>query len=178
LAKELLPTGREVIRASIDGFHRPRAERYRQGADSPEGYYRDSFDHGAIRRELLDPLGPGGNCTYRAATFDFRTDSDVALLPSRAAADAILLFDGVFLLRPELRDGWDLAIVVTVEPDESLRRALVRDVELFGSLEEVELRYRTRYLPGQQLYVDEASPLAAADFVVVNDRPAAPLLGR
>ena len=33
--------GRTVIRASIDGFHRPRAERYRQGEDSPKGYYED-----------------------------------------------------------------------------------------------------------------------------------------
>lgn len=34
--------GREVIRASVDGFHRPRVERYRRGPDSPEGYYEDS----------------------------------------------------------------------------------------------------------------------------------------
>ncbi len=29
--------GRPVVRASIDGFHRPRAERYRRGQESPEG---------------------------------------------------------------------------------------------------------------------------------------------
>ncbi len=94
----------------------------------------------------------------------------------RAAADAVLLFDGVFLLRPELREEWDLAIFVRVEPGESLRRALERDVELFGSREEVERRYRTRYLPGQRIYLDEVRPLAAADLVVVNDEPAAPEL--
>src|SRR5438270_14025869 len=51
--------GRPVIRASLDGFHRPRAERYQQGADSPQGYYEDSFDYAALRDALLLPLGPG-----------------------------------------------------------------------------------------------------------------------
>jgi len=67
-------------------------------------------------------------------------------------------------------------IFVRVEPEESLRRAVVRDVELFGSPEEVERRYRRRYLPGQQLYHAEAHPLEAADFVVDNDDPSAPRL--
>ena len=59
LAPLVAERGRPVIRASIDGFHRPRAERYRRGADSPEGYYLDSFDYERVRAELLDPLGPG-----------------------------------------------------------------------------------------------------------------------
>ena len=51
LAGVLIQRGRAVIRASIDGFHRPRAERHRQGANSPEGYYADSFDYdGAFAR--------------------------------------------------------------------------------------------------------------------------------
>jgi len=178
LAEELAAaiSGRRVVRASIDGFHRPRAERYRRGADSAEGYYRDSFDLEALRRELLDPLGPGGSRLYRTAVFDFRTDSPRDEDRQRAADDAVLIVDGVFLLRPELRDLWDLRIFLRVSPEESLRRALVRDLELFGSAEEIEHRYRTRYLPGQQLYLDEARPLEAADFVVDNDDPEAPHL--
>jgi hypothetical protein len=31
-------SGRAVIRASLDGFHRPRSDRYARGRDSPEGY--------------------------------------------------------------------------------------------------------------------------------------------
>jgi uridine kinase len=47
LAALLIQRDRPVIRASIDGFHRPRAERHRQGATSPQGYYTDSFDYDA-----------------------------------------------------------------------------------------------------------------------------------
>ena len=60
LADELAPqierSGRPVIRASIDGFHRPRAERLARGPESPEGYLHDSFDYPALRADLLDPL--------------------------------------------------------------------------------------------------------------------------
>lgn len=177
LATALAPTGRQVIRASIDGFHRSRAERYRRGADSPRGYFEDSFDHDALRRVLLDPLGPAGDRWFRTAVFDYRTDT-AADEPSRLAAeDAVLVFDGVFLLGPGLRGSWDLAVFVGAEPEESLRRAVTRDLELFGSREEVERRYRARYLPGQRLYLDEARPIDHADFVVRNDDPARPRLG-
>jgi uridine kinase len=53
--------GVPVIRASVDGFHHPREIRYRLGRDSPEGFYRDSYDLDALQRELLDPLSPGGS---------------------------------------------------------------------------------------------------------------------
>lgn len=176
LARELRGRGRDVIRASVDGFHRPRAERRRRGDLSPRGYLEDSFDVGALRRVLLDPLGPQGDRRYRTEVFDFRVDTPVERPAQVAPADAVLVLDGVFLLRPELAASWDLRIFVSVEPEETLRRALTRDEEVFGSREEVERRYRERYLPGQQLYLTEFRPLDAADVIVLNDDPTRPLL--
>ena len=69
LAVELQHQGREVVRASIDGFHRPRVERYRQGPDSALGYYDDSFDYDRLIQTLLAPphLAPTGDlCSWRA----------------------------------------------------------------------------------------------------------------
>jgi uridine kinase len=178
LAAGLRGRGRETIRASIDGFHRPRAARYRRGPDSPEGYYEDSFDYASLRKALLDPLGPSGSRSYRRAAFDHRADRSVLEEPEVAAVDAVLLFDGVFLLRPELAGAWDLRVFVSVRPEESLRRALERDLDLFGSREEVERRYRTRYLPGQRLYAARARPAEQGDVVVENNDPARPSLRR
>lgn len=114
LALRLERRGRRVIRASMDGFHRPRVERYRLGEDSPEGYYFDSFDYGALRDILLVPLGPQGSLRYRRAVFDFRSDSPVDEPSTEAPPDALLLFDGVFLSRPELDGYWDFRIFVDV----------------------------------------------------------------
>ena len=53
LTVSLQATGRPVIRASIDGFHRPRSERYRRGPTSPEGYYFDAFDYVALALVII-----------------------------------------------------------------------------------------------------------------------------
>jgi uridine kinase len=176
LAESLRRASRPAIRASIDGFHNPREVRRRRGADSPEGYYRDSFDYHALKLLLLVPLGPGGNRIYRTSAFYFRTDSPAPASPWEAAADSILLFDGVFLLRPELIDLWDYKIFVQADFDVILRRARLRDGGLFGTPEQVEARYRARYIPGQKIYLEQCRPQSSADAVVVNNDPLHPEL--
>jgi uridine kinase len=89
-----------------------------------------------------------------------------------------LLFDGVFLLRPELAKVWDVRIFVAASFDEVLRRALERDVSADVSRDEISRRYRERYKPGQQLYYADARPEEAADVVVYNDDFGAPRLRR
>lgn len=84
--------------------------------------------------------------------------------------------DGVFLLRRELVSAWDFTVFVSITPDETLRRALVRDVASFGSTEEVERRYRERYLPAQALYLSEVRPRDRAAVVVENEDPSRPVL--
>jgi len=178
LAAALVEAGRTVIRASLDGFHRPRAERYRQGELSPEGCFADSFDLEALRVELLDPLGPGGSRRYRVAVFDPAADAAVSSEPSVAPDEAVVVVDGVFLLRRELRSFWDFSVFVSVGVGELLRRARQRDTERFGTVEEVERRYRQRYLPAQRLYMENEQPLGHAHVIVENDDPSHPLVVR
>ena len=80
----------------------------------------------------------------------------------------MLLFDGVFLLRPELIDRWDLRIFVVATFEETLNRARTRDNVLYGA-REVERRWRNRYIPAQQLYFDTVRPADHADVIVYND---------
>lgn len=181
LADELaepLRAHRPVIRAGIDGFHRPRAERVRRGSLSPEAFFHDSFDYDALRSVLLAPLGPGGSGRYRTAVFDHRRDLPVAAAPRLAPRGAVLLFDGIFLLRPELREQWDLSIFVDVEEAEVLRRAVARDADLMGGPEIVRERYLHRYIPGQRLYRTSAAPVDTADIVIDNNRPTEPHVSR
>jgi uridine kinase len=187
LASVLRAQGREVIRASIEGFLLSEALRYRRGEYSPEGCYEDSFDYGALHRVLLGPLGPGGDRRFRTAVYDRRMDTALVQPAATASADAVLLFDGVFLLRPELIDRWDLRIFVSVALERTAERARIRDQELseglsedatvpiLGSAAEVERRWRLRYIPSQQHYFATVRPTDSADIVVHNDdfqRPA------
>lgn len=46
---------RPVVRISIDGFHNLRAVRYRQGRNSPLGFWADSYNYDRFRRDVLEP---------------------------------------------------------------------------------------------------------------------------
>jgi uridine kinase len=135
LALVLRNRGREVIRSSIESFLLPRTQRYRRGQDSPEGCYHDSFDFHVLHRVLLDPLGPDGVRRFQQAVYDRHTDTALSPPVTTAAADAVLLFDGVFLLRPELIDRRDLRIFMSAAFEETLARARIRDLPPLGSVE-------------------------------------------
>lgn len=169
LAKFLKCKGFSVIRASIDGFHNPKEVRYRLGARSPEGYYKDSFNYKLLKENLLIPLGESGSLKYKTAIYNFRTESEVSQSYKEASNDALLIFDGVFLLRPEIREYWDYSIYVHSDYSVILKRASVRDQYLFGSEEKVEERYRKKYIPGQKLYLKEAEPILFANVVIDNN---------
>jgi uridine kinase len=171
LAECVAALRRPVIRAGIDGFHQSRSIRYRRGRNSAEGYYRDSFDLDGLIAALLQPLGPGGTGTYRTALFDHRADAAVDAPQLKAEPRAILLFDGIFLLRPELRPFWDYAIFLRARFDVTLARALRRDAALLGSVESVEDRYKSRYIPAQRIYLDTCRPESRADLVIDNNDP-------
>ena len=176
LSALLQARGRPVIRASLDGFHNPTRIRYRRGATSPEGYYYDSFNYQALTESLLAPLGLSGSRQYRSAVFDYRTDSEVQLPIQVAQVNGVLLFDGVFLLRPELIEYWDFTVFVEADFETTLARAARRDRVSFGSVEEVRRRYEQRYIPGQKLYFDKCRPQELAKVVVDNNDPQNPVM--
>ena len=176
LAPRLTELGRPVIRASVDGFHNPAEVRHRRGSLSPEGYFHDSFNYLALAEALLLPLGSGGSRTFRRAAFDFRTNSAVEARWEQADADAVLLLDGVFLLRPELRAHFDFSIFLQVDFHVTLARAERRDARLLGSAEEVRRHYEARYIPGQQLYLTTVQPARLASIVIDNNDLSKPVI--
>jgi uridine kinase len=172
IASLLQAAGRRVIRASVDSFHHPRALRYRQGRHSPEGFFQDSYDYAHLKAVLLDPLSPGGDSRYRPATFDHRTDAPVVALEEQAAPGAILVFDGIFLHRPELRSYWDVSVFLEVSVAISVSRCAARD----GGSPDPQDPSQRRYVAGQQIYLRTCEPQRHATFVVNNDVLDAPFV--
>jgi uridine kinase len=166
--------GLPVIRSSIDGFHNPRCVRYRLGRRSPEGYFHDSFNYAALTALLLVPLGPGGSRLYRRAVFNYRTDSELATPFEMAAQPSVLLFDGVFLLRPELLWHWDLSIFLDAPFEITIPRAAQRD----GSSPDVTAIENLRYVEGQKLYLRTSEPQSVATIVINHENLTSPVILR
>lgn len=174
LSKQLRNRGRNVIRISSDDFHNPKNIRYRQGRYSPRGFYEDTFDYTAMINSVLKPLGPCGSLAYRTASWDLATDLRVESKLLEAKLDAVLLFDGIFLHRSELSSFWDFSVFIRVDFKEILKRACLRDANIFGSVEKVKSIYRKRYIPGQILYLNEINPATRADIVLDNNEIESP----
>ena len=128
LAEALGQHGVRTFRASIDGFFRPRADRERAGFNDPEAHWRGAYDLSLLRRVLTDPFRVGGSTGFVLAGFDEERDEPIFQPKWQSAgADAVLILDGVFLLRPELRGLWHYSIWLTAPitaPDPSDAPAL------------------------------------------------------
>ena len=158
LVDALEKAGHAAFVASIDGFHRPRAERYAQGEDSPKGFYEDSYDYSTFRRVLVEPFRLGGSTAFVTAAFDHRADAQVEPKWLTAPADAILVVEGIFLHRPELRGLWNYSIWLDVPAAVAEQRLVDRDGPSGVG---------ARYVGGQKLYAKE-KPSSRATAIIDN----------
>jgi uridine kinase len=165
LALELRGHGRIVLRASADDFQNPPEVRWQLGRRSPEGFFRHAIDFGALRSELLEPLGPHGSLRYRISTYDVRALRPNVSAEYVAAPSSILLLDGLFLHAPQLAGCFDFTVFVSAAYETCIVRARMRKQEGLTDADEIEALYRERYMPGFELYIAEVHPEARASVV-------------
>ena len=61
LVEPLRLLGREVVRVRAEDQLRPASLRFERGRTDPDSFYDDWLDADGLVREVLEPLGPGGN---------------------------------------------------------------------------------------------------------------------
>ncbi|HEY1346048.1 MAG TPA: hypothetical protein VGF54_13755 [Streptosporangiaceae bacterium] len=172
LAAMVAGRGRACLRADLDDFKRPRAER----PPGPAGFYHGSFDLDAIRTFLLSPLGPGGDRHVRLKFFDQQSQAPFPVEVQSVPAGAIVIADGGYLLRPELGGLWDFRIFVEIDFGLVLARGAARDSAWMDSAQAAAERYRRYYIPAERMYDAEADPRSQADVIVDNRDVAGPVL--
>ena len=184
LAARLALAGAQVVRSTTDSFHRPRSERMRRGPTSPDGYYLGSHQLDVITGELLEPFAAGASRVLVAA-FDEPTDK-----PAPETLDvndsAVLLFDGLFLQRPEFEPFWNLVVFLDADrrADEQWLDFLLADLPTDPSVRATELDERLagarwpRYRAGWARYVEAVGPHDRASVVVDNNDFATPRIVR
>ncbi len=167
----LVEGGRDVLRVTIDGFHRPRCERVARGR-GPASFYEDSYDYGAFRRFVIEPFRRGAPVT--PAVNDVEADRPVSPARVDVGSDTVLLIDGIFLQRPELAEVWDATVWLEVPFAVSVPRGNARFGD--GHDPDPEAATNRRYVGGQRLYLAAADPRARATWVIDNTDLEAPRL--
>ena len=103
-----------------------------EAATPPRVGYYDARDLSAVVALLLAAPTPQGDLQYRTASFDIDADQVVAQQSRIASKNAILIVDGTFLERPELRDHWHATLFVWTTADLAETRGSGRDKDRFG----------------------------------------------
>ncbi|MBK1786230.1 uridine kinase [Prauserella cavernicola] len=157
LVDPLRVLGREVLRVSAHDFLRPASVRLERGRHDPDVRYEDWLDLGALRREVLDPAGPGGSGAVLPALWDPERDRAYRLPRTDLPPGAVLLVDGELLLGSGL--AFDLTVHLWLSPAARERR----------------LPAGQRWaLPAYERYEREVRPVETADVVVRMDHPRNP----
>ena len=137
-----------------DDFYLPSGSRSLQPADlKPIG---GDFDWGRFSEQILKPLKSGLSAKYRR--YDWPSDR---LAEEREVQPrGVILIEGVYSTRTELREFYDFLIWVDCPAEERLRRGLARDGESMRSI------WTTEWIPAEDQYYKEQRPDTFAHLIV------------
>jgi hypothetical protein len=153
LVVSLRTLGRPTVVVDARTFWRDASLRFEWGREDVEAYARTWLDAEALRREVLDPLGPGGSGRYLPALRDPDTNRSVRVAARTAPDHAVVLVAGDLLLGRGL--PFDLTVHLDLDPAARQRRS------------PDEWRWT---LPAYDAYERDVRPADQADVVVrLND---------
>jgi hypothetical protein len=144
---------------AASGFYRAASLRLEHGRTDPDARYTDWLDAGALTREVLGPVGPGGAGEYLPVLWDLARDRAARVSRQPMPPGGVLLVPGSLLQGVGL--PFDVVVHLRVSPP--ARQRLVPA----GSAWE---------LPAYDRYDAEVDPAALADAVVLADHPERPAL--
>ncbi|MHA6791931.1 uridine kinase [Pseudonocardia bannensis] len=149
--------GRDVVVVSAADFLRPASVRLEYGRTDVDMFLDGWLDSGALRREVLDPAGPGGS--GRVLPRLWNSDRDRAYRDDYRdlADDGVVLLTGALLLGRGL--PLDIVVHLRMTPAALTRRT--DDQERWT-------------VPAFERYDRERDPAGEADLLVLADHPERP----
>ncbi len=159
LVEPLRLAGRPALRVRADSFWRDASLRLEHGRTDVDSYAHDWLDTAALRREVLDPLGPGGDGRYLPSLRDPATNRATRAAPMTAPDGAVMIVSGALLLWHDL--PFDRSVHLAVSAP-SRRRRTVPD--------------QAWTLPAFDAYDAAVRPGDLADVVVRLDDPRHPAI--
>jgi uridine kinase len=165
LVKSLEDSGANVLYSSVDHFHNPSSLRKPPGKEAHLSYFEDSFNYKVLKEKLLGPMKNEKAGMIRLAHFDVTQNQEVISEPVEFGPNTILVFEGVFLHREELRDYWDYSLFLEASFETTYKRMAKRN----GLPADYKDKKNERYYKGQMLYLEKCRPKTVADLVIDNN---------
>ncbi|MGW3043319.1 uridine kinase [Kitasatospora sp. NPDC001159] len=159
LVEPLRLRGRPALRVSAADFLRPASIRLEYGHHDADAFHDLWLDDGALLREVLDPLEPGGSGRVLPSLRDPVTDRSTRAPYARLPPGGVLVLDGALLLGRWL--PLELTVHLALTPA-ALARRTPADQQWT--------------LPAFARYEAETGPAESADVTIRVDDPRHPAL--
>ncbi|MBQ8175550.1 MAG: uridine kinase [Oscillospiraceae bacterium] len=160
---QLCRDGYNVTLLHIDDFIHPRSVRYNNSIAEWECYYNIQWRYDYLVDEVIQPIKSG---VFKGAIELYDKGNDTYYLSNAdISVGSIIIIEGVFLQREELRDLFDFMIYIDISESVRLERVLERDGYI-GNKGQIKAKYDNRYFPAERYYVEKCLPAMNADYVI------------
>jgi uridine kinase len=156
LARSLGDLLSNVTIVHMDDFYRPLDEEERAGLDAESGYFR-YYDWERLETQVLRPLSNGDESSYQR--YDWATNRLGEWVNVRAAG--IVLIEGCYAARPELRRYYDVVLLVVTSAAQRLQRQNERA--------DATPSWLARWHAAESYYMQHTQPHPYVDLVVSGE---------
>lgn len=166
LYKHLSEENYNVTLLHIDDFIHPRAVRYNDNYAEWECYYNLQWRYDYLMNEIITPLK--NSVDFKASIELYDKDNDTYILSETSVpVGNIVIIEGVFLQRQELKGVFDYMIYIDIPEEIRLDRVLERDGYI-GDKQQIKAKYDNRYFPAEHHYIEICSPSTSADYIIAE----------
>ncbi len=149
----------------VDDFYRHIDSEAMANLTPEQGYHRH-FEWERLRDEVLHPLLQGRTCRFRRFDWEKMQPGKWAEVTPRD----VVMIEGVYSFRPEIRQFYSFAIFVDLPRDIRLRRSLNRAPAGFGPVRKEEHRlWLESWMAAEDWYLENIRTIESADLVVSGD---------
>jgi uridine kinase len=146
----------DAVVVHTDDFYRPLDPQYRASLDAAGGY-AEYYDWQRLEAQVLRPLSRGGPARYRKYDWGSNDLGEWGeIKPS-----GLVIVEGCYSARPELRSYYDAIVLVVTPPAERERRQRLRD--------DANNEWLDRWDAAERLYMERSGLSNYADLVVSGD---------
>ena len=165
LVRRLTEQGVTATSVHLDDFLNPKTIRHKN-TDQIAGYFDDNFDYDSLINSVIGPARAHSRVQSQHPVLDLETDQ-VSTCDFMFDGPGVLVVEGVFLFRQELRGYFDLKVWLDIGFDDALARILTRSRDRrYGDADAIRSRYENRFFPAQRFHLDRDAPAEAADIVI------------
>ena len=160
-----------ATQVNLDDLLHPKSIRHKN-RDQVQGYFEDNFDFSSLINKILDPARGAARFATHYPVLNLDTD-ELSTRDFAFDGPGVLIVEGVFLFKKELRDKFDLKVWIEIAFAEAMDRVVARSRDVrYGDEEAIRARYETRFFPTQRHHLERDRPADAADIVVdSSERP-------